>query len=60
MAYTATVAAIKTEIETQIDALVTINSGTPLVKELEAALDRAVAALIAAGTIEQTSRVEDA
>ncbi|WP_286857282.1 hypothetical protein [Methanosaeta sp. UBA356] len=60
MAYTATVAAIKAEIETQIDALVTINSGTPLVKELEAALDRAVAALIAAGTIEQTSRVEDA
>lgn len=60
MAYTATVAAIKTEIENQIDALVTINSGTPLVKELEAALDRAVAALIAAGTIEQTSRVEDA
>ena len=38
MAYTATVAAIKTEIETQIDALVTINSGTPLVKELEAAV----------------------
>jgi len=60
MAYTVTVAAIKTEIENQIDALVTLNSGTPVVKELEAALERAVAALISAGTIKTSERVEDA
>ena len=60
MAYTTTVTAIKTEIESQIDALVTLNSGTPVVKELEAALERAVANLKAAGIIETTDRVEDA
>ena len=60
MAYTTTVTAIKTEIESQIDALVTLNSGTPLLKELEAALARAVANLKAAGTIDTAARIEDA
>jgi hypothetical protein len=59
MAYTTTVAAIKTEIASQIDALVVTNSGTPVVKELEAALERAVANLIKAGTIASMTRVVD-
>ena len=60
MAYTNTVTAIKAAIESEIDSLVTLNSGTPLVKELEAALERAVASLKAAGTIATSERVEDA
>ena len=55
MANTTTIAAIKTAL----DALNTLNSGTPTAKELEAGLARQVAALLAAGTIAMMSRVED-
>lgn len=59
MANTTTIAAIKTALDGEVDALNTLNSGTPTAKELEAGLARQVAALLAAGTIAMMSRVED-
>jgi hypothetical protein len=59
MANTVTIAAIKTALDGEVDALDTLNSGTPMAKELEAGLRRQVAALLAAGTIAMQSRVED-
>lgn len=59
MTNTVTIAAIKTALDGEVDALNTLNSGTPTAKELEAGLARQVAALLAAGTIAMMSRVED-
>jgi len=59
MTNTTTIAAIKTALNGEVDALNTLNSGTPMTKELEAGLVRQVAALLAAGTIAMMSRVED-
>jgi len=59
MAHTVTVAAIKSSISHAIDALVSETEGTPLIKELEACLERTIATLKVAGTISSVERIED-
>lgn len=59
MAHVATCAAIKTAIDEAFDTLVSEIGDTPLVKELEACMERTISDLKKADTISSAERIQD-